>query len=377
MNYTYYNIKKSKFILLYINLLIYMINIIFFFSLKKKIINYKKIFELKYSDRYILSLSKKKYKEISNFLNNKFNINYIFIKNKKKKIPIKKNKKEIFINVVDSFNNTYHMEWIKKKLYDKFIIIFDNNNPDYLIYNIFGNNHTNPKYNNAIKIALYTENKIPDLNEADYALGHYHINYLDRYFKCSIFLWQKNQDIQKIRENVLKNKIRKKFCAAVISNSIQSDLFRLKFINELNKYKKIDMAGKYNNNIGRRISNKTEFLSSYKFSIAMENSNGDGYVSEKIIDSFRSGTIPIYYGDYMIDEYINPKAYILIKGEKDMYKKIEYIKQIDNNDEIYKSLLKEKVLLDNHIVIDTEKELKEFLCHIFEQDKIKAFRKMF
>ena len=42
------------------------------------------------------------------------------------------------------------------------------------------------------------------------------------------------------------------------------------------------MAGKYNNNIGRRISNKTEFLSSYKFSIAMENSNGDGYVSEKI-----------------------------------------------------------------------------------------------
>ena len=109
----------------------------------------------------------------------------------------------------------------------------------------------------------------------------------------------------------------------------------------------------------------------------MENSEGDGYISEKIYDSFLAGTIPIYYGDYMIDEYINPKAYILIKGEKDMYKKIEYIKQIDNNDEIYKNLLKEKVLLDNNIVIDTEKELKEFLCHIFEQDKIKAFRKMF
>ena len=36
-----------------------------------------------------------------------------------------------------------------------------------------------------------------------------------------------------------------------------------------------------------------EFLSSYKFSIEMENSNGDGYISEKIIDSFISGTIPI------------------------------------------------------------------------------------
>ena len=65
------------------------------------------------------------------------------------------------------------MEWIKLKLCDKFIIVFDSNNPDYLIYNIFGINHTDLKYKNTIKIALYTENKIPDLNEADYAVGHY------------------------------------------------------------------------------------------------------------------------------------------------------------------------------------------------------------
>ena len=83
-------------------------------------------------------------------------------------------------------------------------------------------------------------------------------------------------------------------------------------INQLNKYKKVDMAGNANNNIGKVIENKIEFLSSYKFSIAMENSEGDGYSSEKIIDSFLSGTIPIYYGDYMIDEYINPNSYILI-----------------------------------------------------------------
>jgi len=78
------------------------------------------------------------------------------------------------------------------------------------------------------------------------------------------------------------------------------------------------MGGLYKNNIGKRIKNKIEFLSSYKFSISMENSEGDGYVSEKIIHSFLAGTIPIYYGDYLIDEYINPKVYILIKGK---YKK--------------------------------------------------------
>ena len=66
----------------------------------------------------------------------------------------------------------------------------------------------------------------------------------------------------------------------------------------------------------KNVKNKIEFLSSYKFSISMENSEGDGYVTEKIIESFIAGTIPIYYGDYMIDEYINPKAYILIKYHK-------------------------------------------------------------
>ena len=54
----------------------------------------------------------------------------------------------------------------------------------------------------------------------------------------------------------------------------------------------------------------------------MENTEADGYSSEKILESFLSGKIPIYYGNYMIDEYINPKSFILIRGEKDMMEKI-------------------------------------------------------
>ena len=137
------------------------------------------------------------------------------------------------------------------------------------------------------------------------------------------------------------------------------------------------MGGTVGKNIKESIINKFEFFGSYKFTIAMENSEGDGYISEKIVDSFLAGTIPIYYGDYMIDEYINPKTYILIKGEKDIKAKIKYIKEIDNNDQLYKKILKENVLIDKNIVIDTHKELKEFLSHIFEQDKSKAFRKQY
>ena len=231
------------------------------------------------------------------------------------------NKKLIKINCLDLFSFKRHRVWLLEKLNDSFIIKFDSENPDYILFNVFGNKHLNNKYKKSVKIAVYTENKIPDLNYADYALGHAHINYLDRYFKHSILLWRNYTIIKNIREKILNSPIRIKFCGAVISNSITSIRFRLKFINELNKYKRVDMGGKYKNNIGK-IKSKLIFLSSYKFSIAMENSEGDGYVSEKIIDSFIAGTIPIYYGDYMIDEYINPKSYILIKGNKDIKAKI-------------------------------------------------------
>ena len=287
-------------------------------------------------------------------------------------IIVIKYKKVLKIYSVDLFNKTFHISWLKDKISDKFIIEFEDNKPDYLIYNVFGHNHLDIKYKDSIKIGIITENKIPDLNIADYCIGHAHINYLDRYFKYSVFLWTNYKNIYKIRENVLNQQIRKKFCAAVISNN--HSFFRLNFINELNKYKNVDMGGKFNNNIGYRVLDKIEFLSSYKFSIAMENSNGDGYVSEKIIDSFISGTIPIYYGDYMIDEYINPKSYISIKGEKDIKTKIDYIIEIDKNDNLYKKILKEKVILDEHFSEKIDNELKLFLNHIFEQDKEKAFR---
>ena len=235
------------------------------------------------------------------------------------------------------------------------------------------------QYNNTIKIAFLSENQIPDFNVADYCIGYSHINYFDRFFKRQPYFYKtilkfKDDDLQIIRRNSINEVGHKKFCAAVISNHEYTSNFRLNFINELNKYKKVDMGGRYGNNVGL-IKDKIKFLSAYKFSIAMENSEGDGYLSEKIIESFLAGTIPIYYGDYMLDEFINPKAYIYIRGEKDLIKKIDYIIEIDNNDKIYKSILNEKVLINYKSNINSEKEYYNFILNIFNQDKQIAKRK--
>ena len=170
-----------------------------------------------------------------------------------------------------------------------------------------------------------------------------------------------------IRKKYLNYTKRAKFCAAVISNIQLTDGFRLRFINELDKYKKVDMGGHYNNNVGN-INNKIIFFSSYKFSIVMENTEADGYLSEKVIESFLSGTIPIYYGDYIIDEFINPKAYILVRGDKDMKTKIDYIKKIDINDDLYQTIINENIFIDINFSEKMQKEKIEFFYNIFSQN---------
>ncbi len=362
--------------ILLINFIIISINIYFkyFRSLKPSSLLKENLF--KNIDYMIIIFLKNSYKNISSLLNSKYIVNNNNILNKKEKVH-KKKISLYYVDILPSFYTEPQYEILNKLLKKKYELEIKPDNPDYIIFDVFGCSHLNETYQNSIKIAFFTENQIPDFNKADYAISQHHIVFLDRYFKRSYFLGLlfnfNNRYLNIIRKKVLNSHKRKKFCAAVISNDYITDFFRLEFIEELNKYKYVDMGGTIKNNVGF-IKDKIKFLSSYKFSIAMENTEGNGYLSEKIIDSFISGTIPIYYGDYMAEEYINPKSYILIRGKKDMFGKIEYIKKIDNNDELYKKLLSEKIFIDNYYQKKIENERIEFLYHIFDQDKKTAKR---
>ena len=299
-------IKCFQKVILISNINFLLINIFLGFIFEK----FQNIIYFKYSDSFIIKLNQKTFQVVSDYLNNEYEIKSSETKNNRKIQKIYLLKKVLKISVTGMFNREKHLNWLKSKLDDEFSLDIDELNPDYLIYNVFNNKYMEPKYQSAIKIAIYTENIMPDLNLADYAIGHYHINYLDRFFKYSVFLWRNFTNIEKKRDEILRHPIRRKFCAALISNC--NAKFRLNFISKLSKYKKIDVLGKCGNNNNKAVINKIEFLSDYKFSIAMENSNGDGYLTEKIVDSFIAGTIPIYFGDYMLEEFINPKTYILI-----------------------------------------------------------------
>lgn len=61
------------------------------------------------------------------------------------------------------------------------------------------------------------------------------------------------------------------------------------------------------------IDNRQDGLADYMFSIAYENSSYSGYFTEKILDCFATGTIPIYHGDPDISLVFNMDGIILLE----------------------------------------------------------------
>ncbi len=62
---------------------------------------------------------------------------------------------------------------------------------------------------------------------------------------------------------------------------------------------------------------KIKTFASYRFSLAFENSQYPGYVSEKIFDSFLAGCIPVYLGAPDVTDYVPADCFIDMRAFKD------------------------------------------------------------
>jgi hypothetical protein len=60
----------------------------------------------------------------------------------------------------------------------------------------------------------------------------------------------------------------------------------------------------------RNVVDKTEALADYRYSVAIENSRLDTYFTEKIIDCFLTGTVPVYWGTKSIGKVFDTSGII-------------------------------------------------------------------
>jgi hypothetical protein len=74
----------------------------------------------------------------------------------------------------------------------------------------------------------------------------------------------------------------------------------------------------YGNGSPRPIRFKEEALLDYRFSIVIENSKTDNYFTEKLIDCFAVGTIPIYWGAPNVDSYFDSRGMIIVNSVEEI-----------------------------------------------------------
>lgn len=271
-----------------------------------------------------------------------------------------------------------------KKYFDVEIIDTRNgagkNEVEYLFCSVFSQDFL--EYD-CIRIFYTAENVIPDFDLYDYAIGFEKIEADDRYFCDPNFYGRLrsgkyghlgdrlvNRSGRSERDIAQRNLCARKFCAMVVSNGTRADRFRTDFFHRLSAYKRVDSGGAYLNNIGYRVDDKLSFLNGYKFSLAMENVNHEGYCTEKILDSFLAGTVPIYWGGgERITDYFNEKAFINCRDGSTMDEIIEKIREIDVNDEKYLSMLKEPVFAsDDYSPRQQDIRFEKWLVSIFEKE---------
>jgi hypothetical protein len=105
--------------------------------------------------------------------------------------------------------------------------------------------------------------------------------------------------------------------------------------NIYNNFKnKIDFYGSGVNGINVK---KINSLKDYKFSVIVENCKKNHYFTEKIIDCFLTGTIPIYWGCPSIGDFFDLNGILVFNDKNELSKILESLNG-DTYNKMYKSL---------------------------------------
>jgi len=127
--------------------------------------------------------------------------------------------------------------------------------------------------------------------------------------------WIKKEDF-KIYEKT-------KFCSMIASGKNITTGHKLRneiIVNIRNK--PIDIYGRIYN----PLEYKLEGLRKYKFQIVVENSRENDYFTEKLIDCFVTGTVPIYWGCNNIGKYFDINGIIIFNNLQELYQILNTLK---------------------------------------------------
>ena len=251
-----------------------------------------------------------------------------------------------------------------KILSERFQVIRDDVNPDYLIFgdSNFGNNNVNYDNKNCVKVFYTGENARPWDYRCHYSISFDHHEFEGRNYRLPLYvIYDYDNHFRDVHvpntSNInrlpadLRLLTEKKFCSFVVKNDACE--MRNKWFHKLNEHKGVDSAGPLFNNVGYilprgedSVPAKLKFLNGYKFNLCFENSSYPGYATEKLYEALCAKTIPIYWGSPTIEVDFNTKAFLNwhdYGNDEDFFKAI---KEIDENPDMYEEMYLEPMFAD-------------------------------
>ena len=260
------------------------------------------------------------------------------------------------INFTDFWENFDKTDNFFFDLLSKHYLVEISDNPDYLFYSCYGNEFF--KYD-CIRIFYTSENLRPDFLQCDYALSfdflkrnnHFRLPLYHLYIQGHNYYPDLVKEISREEATAIW-KTKTKFCCMLVSNSNSEE--RINFFKALSKIKKVDSGGRFLNNIGYSVVDKMAFIKDYKFVFAFENSKFAGYTTEKILEPFVVNSIPIYWGNKMIDKDFNRKSFINVNDFNNYESLISKLIEIDRNDELaIEMIVQNKIAIggSDHLVL--------------------------
>lgn len=131
-----------------------------------------------------------------------------------------------------------------------------------------------------------------------------------------------------IEEPMIYNKSKK--VSMICSDKEKTELQKFRVNYARQNMNNIDVYG----HLCKGIQKKEEGLKDYMFSVCIENDIHDTYFTEKILDAFATGTIPVYKGTKKITKHFNENGIIFLDdcnledlNEDLYYSKIDYVKE--------------------------------------------------
>lgn len=256
--------------------------------------------------------------------------------------------------------------------------VLDYEKPDFVFYSNNGVKHL--QYPQSVKIQINVESYIPDFNDCDYAISTVMLNMPERCLWVPAFYWFSYKAMRVLPPTPRECAINRKFCVFMYSQEVYGTgaMLRKSLCQKLhNEYKYVECPGKVLHNYDAEellprnnpnwIKSKREYLNKFKFCIAYENMDLPGYITEKLMDCYLSNTVPIYWGSSKWSSLFPANSMICAQNFESIDALIEYIKRVDQDDDLYMSILNNNPLRDKNPLEPYRLQIRAFVADIIKR----------